>query len=652
MNRRVCVVVMAVAAFLIVPAGAGALTIDAGKAAIHTAGAAMTGGWNLHSNGEVGDYVRAEKDGDYEIVIRAYGSPCKSVWPLAEVRVDGNPRVSVTVGSKEFADYTLKLSLSAGPHTVTVAFTNDAMEGGEDRNLYIARFDLRPLAGAKELAAGKPADVASAAEDREKAALDLAAKSIEANRKAAASIRVIDAAGKPVAGATVKADLARHEFLFGCNIYMFDRFKTAAENAAYKQRFADLFNYATTGFYWKSYEPDRGKPDYAYTDKVVAWASEQHIRLKGHPLLWGDAAGVPRWSNGQPSADVQKARVEEIMRRYAGRIEFWEVVNEPSHQAGVKIDQPYRWAREADPKATLIVNDYDVMASGRPQFFDLLEKAKAAGVPFDGIGIQAHEPRAERFPLDRVQHILDHYATLGKPLHITEFTPASGGERITGSHRQGVWDEAAQAEYAERFYRVAFGHPTVAGITWWDLCDNGAWLKGGGMLRADLSPKPVYDALMRVIHTEWHTSVEGKTDAQGALALRGFRGEYRVEIEIAGRKVAGEYRLTKDGPNEWVVKVGEAAKEPFAFMGVPEDQTGLPGGTGLIGGQAVTVQRMRAVLEVPYAEYERAGRDGKIVAEEKHAGYVYFAMKSWRDVRFDNSSAWAEITDRYKARLP
>ena len=43
------------------------------------------------------------------------------------------------------------------------------------------------------------------------------------------------------------------------------------------------------------------------------------------------------------------------------------------------------------------------MADGCPQdSLKLLEEAKSAdGVPFDGIGIQAHEPRTMRFPLER-----------------------------------------------------------------------------------------------------------------------------------------------------------------------------------------------------------------------------------------------------------
>lgn len=108
------------------------------------------------------------------------------------------------------------------------------------------------------------------------------------------------------------------------------------------------------------------------------------------------------------------------------------MVNEPSHLAEPKMDQPYRWAREADPRAYLIVNDYHVLADGCPGFFRLLSAAKQHDVPFDGIGIQAHEPRTMRFPLDRVQAILNRYASLGKELHITEFTPTSAGQKITG----------------------------------------------------------------------------------------------------------------------------------------------------------------------------------------------------------------------------
>src|SRR5689334_20510686 len=115
-------------------------------------------------------------------------------------------------------------------------------------------------------------------------------------------------------------------------------------------------------------------------------------------------------------------------------------------------------------------------------------------------------------------------------LHITEFTPASAGQPMTGSPSNGIWDEAAQADYAAQFYRVCFAHPSVVAITWWDLCDAHSWLKGGGMLRADLTPKPVYEALRNLTHTQWHTRVEGATDDTGRFTFRGFFGDYEIHV--------------------------------------------------------------------------------------------------------------------------
>jgi len=375
--------------------------------------------------------------------------------------------------------------------------------------------------------------------------LKKAAQAIEKNRKRDASIRVLDSRGKPVANAPIGVEQLSHDFLFGCNIYMFDQFKTPRENQLYKRRFKSLLNYATVGFYWRWYEPEQGKPNYAYTDRVVSWCTRNAIRLKGHPLLWDHEAGRPTWAGGQPPEDVQRKRVTEILKRFAGKIEFWEVVNEAAHCRAVQIDRPYHWALQADPKAYLIVNDFEVMANGYPPFLQMLREAIHNGVPFDGIGIQAHEPRTMRFPLEQVQSVLDQYAALGKDLHITEFTPASSGEPITGSHLEAKWDEAAQADYAAKFYTVCFAHPSVVAITWWDLCDHGSWLKGGGMLREDLSPKPVYEILRNLIRSRWTTKAKGRTDGSGRFSFRGFLGTYLVTVKAQGKKTERKLHLAR-----------------------------------------------------------------------------------------------------------
>ncbi len=521
------------------------LVIPADQAGVKTVGGRVAGGWNLWSDGKVGQRVKISRTGQYTVVIRAWGSPAGGIWPEMALLVDGLEVKFVSVAGSRPADYRFDVALQQGSHELAAAFLNDARIGPEDRNLYVQRITIIAPPGSPAPVALSGEEDPKDAADRERAIVAATGPAIDRNRKTDAVVRVVDAAGQPVAGAKIQVSQTRHEFLFGCNIYGFDQSRTAEQNAAYKRRFAELFNYATVGFYWRWYETERGRPHYANTDKVVAWCSEHGIQMKGHPLLWGDEAGIPFWSAGQPDASTQHERVRAIMGRYHGKIGFYEVVNEPSHQPLPKIDDPYRWAREADPDAYLIVNDYHVFADGAPAFFRLLTRAIHDQVPFDGIGIQAHEPPTMRFPLDQVRSILDRYATLGKELHITEFTPASGGEPMTETHVRGVWDEAAQADYAVKFYKVCFAHPAMRAITWWDLSDRNSWRKGGGMLRADMTPKPVYEQLKRLIHEEWMTRLAGTTDASGQFAFRGFRGSYQISAETAGKVVTKPFTLSK-----------------------------------------------------------------------------------------------------------
>ncbi len=537
---------LSISQVMIAADGGNALVIRAEDAQIKTEGGKLpAGGWNIWSNGHVGQAVKIAEGGKYTIVARAWGSKAGNVWPEMALMVDGDPGQSVTVKNVERSEYTFEAVLSKGTHELAVAFMNDALIGNEDRNLFLESIVLVPPAGVEMPQLSDGRELVEEAEKREQVIITATQQAIEKNRKSDAVVKVVDSVGKPVGGVRVLVTQTKHDFLFGCNIYEFGRQKEADLGMAYKKRFEELFNYATVGFYWRWYEEERGKPNYAYTDKVVSWCVEHGIRMKGHPLLWGDEAGVPPWSKGQPVPRIQRQRVEEIMTRYQGKIGFWEVVNEPSHLSEPKISEPYRWARQFDSSAYLVVNDYHVFADGCPAFLDLLKAAVNGGVPFDGIGIQAHEPRTMRFPLDRVQKILDRYADLGKELHITEFTPTSAGERITGSHKRGVWDEVAQADYAVKFYRVCFAHPAMRGITWWDLSDRGAWLKGGGMLRADMSPKPVYEQIRKLVHEEWKSNLSGVTDKNGRFEFRGFHGAYRITVKSDDKTLVKDCIITK-----------------------------------------------------------------------------------------------------------
>ena len=153
---------------------------------------------------------------------------------------------------------------------------------------------------------------------------------IERYRKADATVTVVDAEDRPVAGAEVHVSQTRHAFLFGCNIFAWGRVGDAEFEAKYRRRFADVFNYATLGFYWQSYERQQGEPRHAYTEDVAQWCRQQAIDCKGHPLAWNYRD--PNWLPDDPQEvlRLQLARIEDCVRHFRGQIDVWDVVNEGS----------------------------------------------------------------------------------------------------------------------------------------------------------------------------------------------------------------------------------------------------------------------------------------------------------------------------------
>ena len=68
-------------------------------------------------------------------------------------------------------------------------------------------------------------------------------------------------------------------------------------------------------------------------------------------------------------------------------------------------------------------------------------------------------------------------------------------------------------------------------MTWWNAADGGA-APGepsiSGVLDKNMEKKPVWYALDQLINHEWRTNLTLKTDADGAIAFRGFRGKYEL----------------------------------------------------------------------------------------------------------------------------
>jgi len=106
--------------------------------------------------------------------------------------------------------------------------------------------------------------------------------------------------------------------------------------------------------------------------------------------------------------------------------------------------------------------------------------------------------------------------------------------------------EKRQAEQVAEFYRVLFSHPAVEAITWWDFTDQNAWQRApAGLVRDDMTPKPAYNELERLIKGKWWTQTKTTVEAGGQARFRGFLGQYEAAVRIDGRKLTGNFQFDK-----------------------------------------------------------------------------------------------------------
>ncbi|GAA0484526.1 beta-xylanase [Paractinoplanes deccanensis] len=391
-----------------------------------------------------------------------------------------------------------------------------------------------------------------------------------AHRIGETSVVVRGPDGRPLADRVVTVQQRRHAFSFGNIGFDFvslvggpgDEASAGVFGGAaglgletLAAEFTHLFNTATLPFYWGGYEPVRGRTDRQRLEATARWLVGRGVTVKGHPLVWHTVQ--PSWLLGLPAGEVERllrARVRELVSGFAGLIGTWDAINEavimPVFANGDNAITPlarskgriamvrlaFEEARAADPGATLLINDFDLSSA----YECLIEGVLEAGVRIDAIGLQTHMHQGYRGE-EYMGRMLDRFARYGLPLHLTESTLVSGHLMPSeiedlNDYRIPSWPsteegEARQADEIVRHYRSLVAHPAVAAINYWGITDNGSWLGAPvGLLRSDGSRKPSYEALESLIKGEWWLPpTEMRTDASGAIRVRGFHGEYEVD---------------------------------------------------------------------------------------------------------------------------
>lgn len=363
---------------------------------------------------------------------------------------------------------------------------------------------------------------------------------IDRYRKGDLTVRVVDTHGRPVPGASVTADMQSHAFDFGTAVDAATMMQNTSDGQKYRQAVTGGdFNQITfaNDLKWARWET----PGYqqSITQPAMKWVRQQGMAVRGHNLVW------PSWGN--LPADLQtlqndpaalRARIDGHITDEAGTltgdIDKWDVVNEPYSDHNLQdilgpdeIDRWYALAKQADPKARTVLNDYGAIENNgwstrhQDYLYNLAQQIEASGSPIQGLGLESHFTAQQPTPPQTVYALLNRYASLGLPLEATEFDIATD-------------DQQLQADYTRDFLTILFSQPDVTAISNFGIWAGNSYNPQTSLYNLDWSLKPNGQVWHDLVTKQWWTDASGTTGASGSYRTRGFLGDYAVTVKANG----------------------------------------------------------------------------------------------------------------------
>lgn len=391
---------------------------------------------------------------------------------------------------------------------------------------------------------------------------------INAQRKGAITIRIVDADGAAIPGAAVTARHRRTSFYWATAVQanrLTCGFTGAApraclptvEGRSFTQQDQTNYRNAVRAYFtgvgfendvkWPQWEADR-----QLALDGLSWLKANGVRwLRGHNVIWPGFKGMhlPPDITAASTAAYVRGRVDghfdDILTALGGRAREWDVVNEPftnydiqgrietpnvSAYAGVlpttAIADWYIHARALDPKAKLFLNDFRVLELSNPTKArydaDLIRYIKQNGGKVDGFGFQAHFAQSSP-DFAEIQKVVGQYAPVVSAMAVTEFDSA-------------LLDEALQADILADLMTFAFGNPKFTGFKMWGFWDADHWLTNSPVFASDWRLKPSGQRWINLTTKTWRTPLTTlTTNSAGSATLKGFFGDYRLTVAVGGK---------------------------------------------------------------------------------------------------------------------
>lgn len=359
------------------------------------------------------------------------------------------------------------------------------------------------------------------------------------------TVRVVDAAGKPVAGAKVEVAMKRHLFGFGSAVDV-----NMLSGLGSKLSDADATKYrATVDELFSRIVPENGlrvgnlegaiEPAKPWVEEsrrrmraavlwTMQWAQDRRMTSRGHYLVW---CYVEQWARDILAKGTPADLLATYDRHWAFVIPFvadyvveWDALNHPvpfdEKDALYQIVGPdvyadlYQKIRPLTP-LPLYVNEDNFNSERTDGFEKQVRQMIARGATPDGCGFQSHYHDFAIPGMDEIWTTWQRFAPLVKHLTVTEYDFQA-------------LDDQLHADHLRDMLTLAFSHPQMTGFVIWGFWETRHWKPTAAMFKADWTERPAVQVWRDLVKTKWWTNERLITDGNGEAPLTGFYGWYDV----------------------------------------------------------------------------------------------------------------------------
>ncbi|MDD5729058.1 MAG: beta-galactosidase, partial [Victivallales bacterium] len=301
-------------------------------------------------------------------------------------------------------------------------------------------------------------------------------------------------------------------------------------------------------FSWERIEPERGKFDWTFYDKVVAAAKSNGITIYGEFSYW------THWTKPYTPEGIEDYGrfVTAAAERYCDDIHHWEIWNEPNifFWQGPKelyaelLKQAYAAVKKGNPKAQVL----GCSTAGIDHGF--IKKTMELGAPFDILTIHPYRGHLDDkgfiSDLRKVADLVKRTDGSLRQVWITEMGWGTHAPHNGMAMDFQVTTQRRQAELIVRTYIDAIVSKVTPNISWYDFRNDGDdafnFEHNMGIVTHDFQPKPAYRAYATMTRLLRGLKLEKELDlGEGIVAFR-FVAPGKVPVialwSISGDKAA------------------------------------------------------------------------------------------------------------------